>query len=154
MQSVDLNNHFDENLFTSQLKAGTKNEVIEELLDLFVAQKYVKNKQLVLDMFYQRETLGSTALGKGVAVPHGRTTATADVVIAFGRSPKGVDFTAPDGKPVHLFFMVIAPPNDEGNLYLPILGSLVTLLNNESNRKKLINAEKYEDLIAVIDGEG
>jgi len=88
-----------------------------------------------------------------VAIPHGRTTAAADVLIAFGKSDQGIDFDAIDGKPVHLFFMVIAPPNEEGNVYLPILGSLVTILNEKANRDKLMKVETFQDFIAIITGE-
>ena len=153
MQRIELRDHVKEDLFLPSMKATTKDEVLEELLDLFVAEKYVKNKQLVLDMLKQRELLGSTSLGKGVAIPHGRTTATADVIIAFGRSEKGIDFNAIDGKPVTLFFMVIAPHNDDGNVYLPLLGSLVTVLKETKKRNALNKVETFEELIALIDGE-
>ena len=73
--------------------------------------------------------------------------------LAFGKSDQGIDFDAIDGKPVHLFFMVIAPPNEEGNVYLPILGSLVTILNEKANRDKLMKVETFQDFIAIITGE-
>jgi len=123
------------------------------LLDTFVMEKYIRNRDIVLEMLHQRETLGSTGIGKGVAIPHGRTTAAADVLIAFGKSDQGIDFDAIDGKPVHLFFMVIAPPNEEGNVYLPILGSLVTILNEKANRDKLMKVDTFQDFIAIITGE-
>ncbi len=153
MQTINLSTHFKEALFIPEMKATSKEEALEELLDLFVEEKYVKDKHLVLDMLHQRERLGSTALGKGVAVPHGRTIATGDVIIAFGRSTTGVDFGADDGAPVTLFFMVIAPPNDEGNIYLPVLGSLVTILKDAKKRKKLNSIQTFDEFIAVINGE-
>ena len=78
---------------------------------------------------------------------------TADVIIAFGRSETGIDFNASDGKPVNLFFMIIAPHNDEGNVYLPLLGSLVTILKDSKKRKALEKLETFEELLALIDGE-
>lgn len=153
METIKLSNHFNNALFQPDMTATTKEEVLEELLDMFVGNQYVKDKHLVLEMLHQRETLGTTALGKGVAVPHGRTIATGDMIIAFGRSNDGVEFGADDGKPVTLFFMVLAPPNDEGNVYLPVLGSLVTVLKNAQKRKKLNSVQSYEDFIAIIDGE-
>ncbi|MBN1559289.1 PTS sugar transporter subunit IIA [candidate division KSB1 bacterium] len=153
MQKHELRDHLRKALFIPSMKARTKEQALEELLDLFVAEKYVKNKQLVLEMLKQRELLGSTSLGKGVAVPHGRTTATADVIIAFGRSEKGVDFDASDKNPVTLFFMVIAPHNDEGNIYLPILGTLVIILKDAKKRHALNKVETFEELVALIDGE-
>mgnify|MGYP005846136761 CR=1 FL=1 len=153
MQTVDLTNHFKKALFIPAMKAKNKAEALEELLDLFVNERLVKNKQIVLDMLNQRETLGSTGIGKGVAIPHGRTTATADVLIAFGRSEQGVDFDSIDKEPVHLFFMVIAHPNEKGNVYLPVLGSLVTVLKEDLKREKLRHISQYEELLAVFHGE-
>ncbi|RPI02803.1 MAG: PTS sugar transporter subunit IIA [Calditrichaeota bacterium] len=153
MQTMDLTNHFKKALFIPQMKATTKAEALEELLDLFVNEKLVKNKYIVLDMLNQRETLGSTGIGSGIAIPHGRTTATADVIIAFGRSQKGIDFDAIDHQPVHLFFMVIAHPNEQGNVYLPVLGSLVTILKDSHNREKLNTITTFEELVSVFHGE-
>jgi mannitol/fructose-specific phosphotransferase system IIA component (Ntr-type) len=153
MQTMDLTGHFKKTLFIPTMKAATKAEALEELLKLFVDEKLVKNKQIVLDMLHQRETLGSTGIGKGIAIPHGRTTATADVLIAFGRSERGIDFDAIDNLPVHLFFMVIAHPNEKGNVYLPVLGSLVTTLKEDHNREKLRQISEFEELVAVFNGE-
>ena len=153
MPIKNLVDHFDRNLFIADMKAQTKAEVLEELLDLFVLGKFVKKKNIVLEMLNQREKLGSTGIGKGVAVPHGRTTATGDVIIGFGRSKSGINFDAIDKKPVYLFFMVIAPPKDEGNVYLPVLGSLVTILKNSKKREKLLSIESFDELISIISGE-
>ncbi len=153
MHRTELAKFFKENLFIANLKARRKDAAIAELLDLFVAEKYIRNRDIVLEMLHQRETLGSTGIGKGVAIPHGRTTAASEVLIAFGKTETGIEFDAIDDKPVHLFFMVIAPPNDEGNVYLPILGSLVTILNEKSNRDRLLKVENYADFIALVKGE-
>lgn len=153
MQRSELGRFFNENLFAPQLIAKNKPEAIAELLDLFVREKHIRNREIVLEMLHQRETLGSTGIGKGVAIPHGRTTAASDVFIAFGKSETGIDFDAIDNKPVHLFFMVIAPPNDEGNVYLPVLGSLVTILNDKHNRDKLVKVATFSQFISIITGE-
>lgn len=153
MQQSELIYYFKPDLFASNLKAKSKEKVINELLDLFVNKKYIRNREIVLEMLHQREKLGSTGIGKGVAIPHGRTTAASDVLIAFGKSDSGIDFDAIDKKPVHLFFMVIAPPNDENNIYLPILGSLVTLLNGKQNRNNLIKVQTFDDFVNIITGE-
>ncbi len=153
MPAIDLSAYFKESLFIPAMKARSKSEALEELLDLFVKERLVKNKRIVLDMLKQRETLGSTGIGKGVAIPHGRTTATADVLIAFGRSEQGIDFDAIDKEPVRLFFMVIAHPNEKGNLYLPLLGSLVTVLKEDHNRERLRQVTRFEELVAVFSGD-
>ncbi len=153
MTKIDMQDYFKEALFLPDMKATTKEGALEELLDLFIAEKYVKNKDIVLEMLKKRELMGSTSLGKGVAIPHGRTTATADVIIAFGHSEKGIDFGAKDDEPVSLFFMIIAPHNDEGQVYLPILGSLVTMLKDSKNRNAAKKVTAFEELIALFDGE-
>jgi mannitol/fructose-specific phosphotransferase system IIA component (Ntr-type) len=153
MHRSELAKFFKDNLFLASLNAGSKEGAIAELLDLFVQEKYIRNRDIVLEMLHQRETLGSTGIGKGVAIPHGRTTAALDVLIAFGKSDQGIDFDSIDGKPVHLFFMVIAPPNDDGNVYLPILGSLVTILNEKANRDKLMNVGTFQEFLSIITGE-
>jgi len=153
MHRSELAKYFKDSLFLAGLNSVKKAAAIAELLDTFVREKYIRNRDIVLEMLHQRETLGSTGIGKGVAIPHGRTTAAADVLIAFGKSDQGIDFDAIDGKPVHLFFMVIAPPNEEGNVYLPILGSLVTILNEKANRDKLMKVDTFQDFIAIITGE-
>ncbi|MDZ7721391.1 MAG: PTS sugar transporter subunit IIA [candidate division KSB1 bacterium] len=153
MLKVELGKHFDRNLFLTDLQSDTKKQALGELLDLFVDTGYIKDRDVVLEMLNQRETLGSTGIGNAIAIPHGRTTAAADVIIAFGKSSKGIEFDAIDKKPVHLFFMVIAPPNDKGNIYLPILGSLVTVLNKQENREQLMSIETFDELMSIINGE-
>ena len=105
MLKAELKKHFDKNLFLADLQSDTKKQVLEELLDLFVSNGYIKDREVVLEMLHQRETLGSTGIGNAIAIPHGRTTAAADVIIAFGRSSKGIKFDAIDKKPVHLIFI-------------------------------------------------
>ena len=153
MEKSDLAPHFNQALFIPELKATDKESALQELLDLFAQEKYIRNPAIVLEMLHQRETLGSTGIGKGVAIPHGRTVAASDVLIAFGKSTAGIEFDAIDGKPVHLFFMVIAPPNDEGNIYLQILGSLMPILNDAENCKRLMAVGSFEDFIKIINGE-
>jgi fructose-specific phosphotransferase system IIA component len=153
MPNVNIIGHLSEKLFLSNLKAKNKDQVLKELIDLYVAEKIIRNREIVLKMLKQRETLGSTGLGKGVAIPHGRTTAAPEVLIAFGKSERGIDFDAIDKKHVHLFFMIIAPPNDKENTYLPVLGSLVTKLNSASKRKKLRKVTSFEELVSALSEE-
>ena len=153
MLNTDLVHLFNENLFLPKLKATNKEEVLEELLDLFVKKNIIRNKQIVMEMLHQREKLGSTGIGKGVAIPHGRTTAAIEVYIAFGKTSNGIDFDSIDGEPVNLFFMIIAPPNDDENKYLPALGSLVTILKNDTNRTKLQKITTYPELISILSGD-
>ena len=150
MDNEDLKTYFDEQLFLPHLQAKTKDELLKEIVDQFVRVKYLKNSDIVLEMLRQREILGSTGIGKGIAIPHGRTTSASEIMIAFGKSKEGINYDSIDGKPVNLIFMIIAPPQDERNMYLPILGKMVEILNKAKNRGKLMSAEKFEDFIEVI----
>jgi mannitol/fructose-specific phosphotransferase system IIA component (Ntr-type) len=153
MENGDIISYFDESLFIPNLQSTSKHAAFDELAGLFVQAKLVRKKDIVLEMLHKRETLGSTGIGKGVAIPHGRTTAAIDVKIAFGKSQKGMAFDAIDGKPVHLVFVVLAPPHDENNKYLPVLGKLVEIVSEKANRERLMHAETFQDLIQIIAGE-
>lgn len=152
MENKELAKYFSKELFLPNLSATTKEESLSELANLFIKSKLIRNKRLFLEMLYKRESLGSTGIGKGVAIPHGRTTAAIDLRIAFGKSANGIEFHAIDKKPVHLIFMLIAPPQEENSRYLPILGKLVKLLNNNYNRKQLLKVETYEEFINIFMG--
>lgn len=150
MDNEELTLYFDEQLFLPNLKAKTKQELFEEIVDQFVKVKYLKNRKIVLDMLNRREQLGSTGIGKNVAIPHGRTTSASDIMIAFGKSEQGIEYDSIDNKPVHLVFMIIAPPQDEDNMYLVILGKMVELLSKSKIRKKLMEAETFEEFVEII----
>ncbi len=153
METQDLLKYFDENVFIMKLKSTTKDELLKEFVDQFVSVNYLKNSQIVLEMLHQRERLGSTGIGKGVAIPHGRTTSASDIMIAFGKSEQGIEYEAIDGKPVQLVFMIIAPPQDENNMYLPILGKMVEILSKSKNRKKLLSIENFDEFKDFIEKE-
>jgi mannitol/fructose-specific phosphotransferase system IIA component (Ntr-type) len=153
MKRSELAEFFNEELCCISLSETTKDKALEEMVDLFVKNDFIRNREIVLQMLRQRESLGSTGIGHGVAIPHGRTTAAPNVLIAFGKSEQGIDFDAIDGKPVYLIFMIIAPPHEVSNLYLPILGSLVTILKDSKNRKKLRKCSSFADTLVVIRGD-
>lgn len=151
MEIRDLTQFFSEDLFIANLAAKTRDESLDELAELFVDNKFIRNKEIVLEMLHKRETLGSTGIGSGVAIPHGRTTAAMDVKIAFGKSEKGIDFDAIDGKPVHLIFVVLAPPQEENNRYLPVLGKLVEVLHDDNKREKFLKIQSFDELVGIFE---
>ncbi|OQX95659.1 hypothetical protein B6I21_04260 [candidate division KSB1 bacterium 4572_119] len=150
MTNEDLLIYFDEQLFLPDLLAKTKDDLFEEIVDQFVKVKYLKSREIVLEMLRQREKLGSTGVGKNVAIPHGRTTSASDIMIAFAKSKNGIEYDAIDGKPVNLIFMIIAPPQDENNMYLPLLGKMVEVLNKSKNRNKLMQAETFDEFMEIL----
>ncbi len=147
---MKLSKFCDETLVTFNLKATKKNALIEELVDLVVSSRMVKNRDELLADIMEREELVTTGVGYGVAFPHAKTKATKGIVIAFGRSVDGIDFDAMDHKPVHLFFL-IAAPEDAIGAHLNVMARLSYLMKSEENRQKLMEATSPGDVLELMD---
>lgn len=147
---MKLSKFCEEQLISFDLAASNKNEVIEELVELAGSSKLVKDKSLLLKDIITRENLVTTGVGYGVAFPHAKTKATKGIVIAFGRSDKGVDFEAMDKQPVHLFFL-IAAPEDAIGAHLKVMAHLSYLMKSEKNREKLMTVKSPGELLQIID---
>ena len=150
MDKIELVPYFNESLFIPALRAKTKEGVLEELVNCFVEARFLRNPTIALEMVHRREQLGSTGIGHGIAIPHGRTTAAPEVMMALGHSKSGIDWQAIDEKPVHLVFMVLAPPQELNNRYLPILGRLVEVLSDPHHRDKFHSVITYSDFINLL----
>jgi PTS system nitrogen regulatory IIA component len=150
MNIEELTQHMSPELFVGDLAATTKDEALEELTDAVVEGSQIKDKNTVLEMLRNREQLGSTALEKGIAFPHGRSLAVKDLTILVARSMKGVDFDSEDGKPTHLFFLLLAPPQDTGNYYLQALGKIAELVRTDSVCDALMKVEDFEGLRTLL----
>lgn len=133
------------------LVSTTRDGVLEELVGVLPLEP--RPRALLLEMLQQREKLGSTSIGKGIAIPHGRSVVISRLLIACGRSEKGVDWDATDGKPVNLFFAIAAPPIEVGNLYHPTLARVVELVRDATVRKRLMTAPDAEAFWRVVDEE-
>lgn len=133
-----------------ELKSTDKKDVLEELANLTsVAYPNLSSEQ-VLQILLEREKLGSTGVGNGVAIPHGKTPGLNTIVAVFGRSKKGIEFESHDHKPAFLFFVLLAPENVVG-IHLQALARLSRLLKGEDIRNKLLEVEDetlYDILIA------
>jgi PTS system nitrogen regulatory IIA component len=139
-----------EDMVVSALRGRTKGEVIDELARV-VAEHHrgeIDHGRLV-QALEDRERLNSTALGEGVAIPHGKLPGLKRVVAAFGRSPAGVDFSSLDGKPTYLFFLLVAP-EDSAGAHLKALARISRLLKDESFRTRLLNASNGADIYRTI----
>ncbi len=147
---MKLSKFCDENLIVFNLKATTKDGVIEELVDLASNSTMIKDREELLGDVRERENLVTTGVGYGVAFPHAKTRAAKGIVIAFGRSVRGVEFDAMDQQPVHLFFL-IAAPEDAIGAHLNVMARLGFLMKSEENRQKLIQAGSPGDVLALID---
>lgn len=129
------------------LQARKKTDVLKELVMMI---RKGDSADPLLQTLLKREELGSTGIGKGIAIPHGRSLLLDKLEIAVGRSVKGVDFDAVDKKPVHLFFLVMAPPQDPGNQYLITLGRIALVCQELTKRKQLFSAQTPEEFIEQV----
>jgi len=131
------------------LQAKNKTEVLQELVQTIIDGGLKLDSSVAMEILQQREKLGSTGIGDGVAIPHGKIPVLEDLVVAFGRSKEGISFDAIDGKPVHLFFLLLAPENSAGQ-HLKALAKISKMLKVVDFRKKLMDAKSSEDLYKII----
>ncbi len=129
------------------LKAKKKPEVLRELV---LAIRQGDEAELLQQTLLKREELGSTGIGKGIAIPHGRSLLIDKLEMAVGRSTKGVDYDSIDKKPAHLFFLIMAPPQDPGNQYLITLGRVAMVCQELTKRKRLFDPQTPEEMIELI----
>uniref|UniRef100_A0A7C4XF30 PTS EIIA type-2 domain-containing protein n=1 Tax=candidate division WOR-3 bacterium TaxID=2052148 RepID=A0A7C4XF30_UNCW3 len=130
-----------------ELKSTKKEDVIKDLVYMI---KSKTDAELIYSTLLKREELGSTGIGRGIAIPHCRSLAVSKLEIAVGRTIKPINYNAIDKKPVSLLFLIIAPPQDPGNQYLITLGKIVQI-SKEITRGNLINKPKTpEEFIALI----
>ncbi|MGQ0765416.1 MAG: PTS sugar transporter subunit IIA [Gemmatimonadota bacterium] len=119
---MELREFFSEDAIRIDLEAASKDDVLRELVGLL--QLDDKSEQMLLKMLKRRENLGSTGIGRSIAIPHCRSLVVNKLRVAFGRKVAGVDFKAIDSKPVRFFFLIVAPPLEVSNQYLPVLGKI------------------------------
>jgi len=137
---------------TVDLKAKNKREIIEELTDMLVKNGNVADKKKMVQILMEREELGSTGIGQGIAIPHGKSETVKELAAAFGLSRNGVGFEALDGEPVYIFFLLAAPEGTAGT-HLKALARISGLLKDKYFRKKLMTAQTVADVVEVIQEE-
>jgi PTS system nitrogen regulatory IIA component len=147
---MKISDILSEDLVLPALAGRSKGDVIEELANA-VAERHRGeiDRDKLVQALEDREKLNSTALGEGVAIPHGKLPGLKRVVAAFARSPGGVDFSSLDGKPTHLFFLLVAP-EDSAGAHLKALARISRLLKDESFRQRLLGAATGADLYRTI----
>jgi PTS system nitrogen regulatory IIA component len=131
------------------LKGKTKGDVLVELVGALKNAGLIEKKKEVVDVILEREKLGSTGIGEGVAIPHGKLKGLRKITCVFGRSVDGVDFEAIDGKPVHIFFLLLAPESS-ASLHLKMLSRISKLLRDPSFRKKLLEPGDAHDIYRSV----
>jgi len=130
-----------------ELKPGKKEGVIK---DLVYSIKKGADAELIVSTLLKREELGSTGIGKGIAIPHCRSLAVDKLEISVGRTMKPLNFNAIDKKPVFLIFLIIAPPQDPGNQYLITLGKIVQIVKEITKKNLIQKPQTPEEFITLI----
>jgi PTS system nitrogen regulatory IIA component len=133
------------------LVSTDKKGILEELVAPVAKVANVSEDGLV-KVLLERERLGSTGIGGGVGIPHGKLKNLENIVLGFGLSRNGVDFESMDGKPTHVFFLLVTPENSTG-LHLKMLARISRLLKDESFKERLISASSQEEILSIIQEE-
>jgi PTS system nitrogen regulatory IIA component len=131
------------------LKAKDKKGVLEELAEVITNHEPSLDTGSLIRVLLERERLGSTGIGDGVAIPHGKFRGVTHPIISFGRSLKGLDFESMDGQPAFLFFLLVAPENS-ASVHLKALAKIAKILKNGSFRKVLMEASTKKELYQTI----
>jgi PTS system nitrogen regulatory IIA component len=150
--SVDhLLSFFDETRFLSAVQAKSKSGVLKALANCLAEDPEIRHPDVLLEALESREKLGSTGIGKEVAIPHSRTLSVPRLKAVIARSKKGVDWGSADKKPVKLIFAVVAPPQERSNDYLPLLGALVSALQQKKVRDGLMSAKGWDEVRETLE---
>jgi len=149
---MNMRDALKESCVIADLKGVTKDEVLKEMASSLKEAGFISNVEEAVNVILERERLGSTGIGDGIAIPHGKMKGIDHILCAFGRSKEGVDFDAVDGKPVHILFLLLAP-EDSAGLHIQMLSRISRILRDPSLRKRLAEQGKQKDLYADIVGE-
>jgi mannitol/fructose-specific phosphotransferase system IIA component (Ntr-type) len=147
-----LRDFLDPAAVSLSLQAATKDAVLDELVGLLgVDERSAHQLSLLLK---RREQLGSTGMGRGIAIPHCRSLSVARLRLAFGLHPAGLEYDAIDHRPVHAFFLIVAPPNEISNQYLPVLGRIAQFAQAPEVPERLRLLQTSEELFQLFEQKG
>jgi mannitol/fructose-specific phosphotransferase system IIA component (Ntr-type) len=144
-----LREFFSTDAISLDLKSATKDDILKELTVLLRLDE--KSNGILFKMLKRREHLGSTGIGRGIAIPHCRSLVVSRLRVAFGRKPQGVDFRAIDNQPVYNFFLIVAPPLEVSNQYLPVLGRIAQFAKEAEVPERLAKLKTADDFIELLE---
>ncbi len=149
---MQISEYIDEELIETQLHSSTKEDVLKELTRLLTRKFPELKEKEIVSLLIDREKLGSTGIGNGVAIPHGKLKNGEKIYVAFGVSKDGIDFDAIDGKPVHIFALLLAPESQPAK-HLQALAKISRILKKNDVRDKLLNSNSAKEFLKVIEEE-
>ncbi len=146
---MHLRDFFSPDAIKQRLEGTNKDEILKELISLLALDE--KSEGMLYKMLKRRENLGSTGIGRGIAIPHCRSLVVSRLRVAFGRKPEGIDFKAIDDKPVYNFFLIVAPPLEVSNQYLPVLGKVAQFAKEPDVPERLAQLGSPDDFIRLLE---
>ena len=149
---MELREFFSEDAVKLDLAGETKDEILKELIGLLQLEE--KDEATLFKMLKRRENLGSTGIGRGIAIPHCRSLVVSKLRVAFGRKRVGLDFKAIDGQPVRCFFLIVAPPLEVSNQYLPVLGKIAQFAKEADVPQRLLGIQSPAEFMALLQEKG
>jgi mannitol/fructose-specific phosphotransferase system IIA component (Ntr-type) len=149
---MHLREFFSSDAISLNLEGDDKDAVLKELIGLLALDE--KSEAMLYKIVKRRENLGSTGIGRGIAIPHCRSLVVKRLRVAYGRKPAGVDFKAIDDKPVHNFFLIVAPPLEVSNQYLPVLGKIAQFAKEPDVPQRLAQLGTPDDFLRLLDEKG
>jgi mannitol/fructose-specific phosphotransferase system IIA component (Ntr-type) len=146
---MKLREFFTAEAVNLDLESLSKDDLLKELVRLLELDE--KSEAILFKTLKRRENLGSTGIGKGIAIPHCRSLVVNRLRLAYGRKPDGVDFKAIDNEPVHNFFLIVAPPLEVSNQYLPVLGKIAQFAKDPEVPQRLQEISTPEDFLDLLE---
>ena len=149
---MELREFFTEDAINLDLSAESKDDILKEMIGLLGVDE--KSQGILFKMLKRRENLGSTGIGRSIAIPHCRSLVVNKLRVAFGRKPAGVDFKAIDEQPVKYFFLIVAPPLEVSNQYLPVLGKIAGFVKEPDVSGRLAQVQSPKEFLALLEEKG
>ncbi|MDB4880750.1 MAG: phosphoenolpyruvate-dependent sugar phosphotransferase system 2 [Gemmatimonadetes bacterium] len=149
---MELREFFSEEAIKLELEGESKDDILKELISLLALDE--KSEGMLYKMLKRRENLGSTGIGRGIAIPHCRSLVVNKLRVAFGRKSEGLDFKAIDEKPVNFFFLIVAPPLEVSNQYLPVLGKIAQFSKESDVPQRLLGLTQPTQFLELLKEKG
>jgi len=149
---MKISDILQEEFVSTKLPGKTKDEVLNAVIDLLGSSKKIRDLDKVRDAIFEREKIMSTGVGKGFAIPHGKTDAVNDIVAAFAVTDEPVDFQSLDGEPVRLLFLLVGRDNMVGP-HIKLLSRISRLMNKDDFRKKLLTSKSPAEIVQLFKEE-
>lgn len=143
---------FSDRSINLALTSTTKDAILAEMIGLLGLD--AASNAALFKIAKRRENLGSTGVGRSVAIPHCRSPVVDQLRLAFGRTRQGVEYQGIDNLPVHFLFLIVAPPLEVSNQYLPVLGKIAQFVKEEDVPARLMEVKTGEEFLALLDEKG